>query len=86
MSRTYRGDAMRGLVAPFAQLRRAGIAAALERLLGLGAIPDCERCGEPRVVVSEERIAAYPSVFEVGCRCTGCGLISHVRQKFDQID
>jgi hypothetical protein len=77
---------MRGLISPIAQLRRAGIAAALERLLGLGAIPDCQRCGEPMVVASEERIAAFPPVFEVGCRCTGCGLISHVRQVFDQLD
>jgi hypothetical protein len=86
MARTYRGDAMRALIAPIAQIRRAGIAAALERLLGLGAIPDCQRCGEPRIVVSEERIAAYPPVFELGCRCTGCGLISHVRQAFDRIE
>jgi len=85
MSRTYRGDAMRAFIAPIAELRRVGIAAALERLLELGAIPDCERCGEPRVVVSEERIAAYSPVFEVGCRCTGCGLISHVRKVFDQL-
>jgi hypothetical protein len=86
MARTYRGDAMRALIARIAQIRRAGIAAALERLLGLGAIPDCQRCGEPRIVVSEERIAAYPPVFELGCRCTGCGLISHVRQAFDRIE
>ena len=77
---------MRGLVAPIAPIRRAGIAAALERLLGVGAIPDCERCGEPRVVVSEERIAVHPPVFELGSRCTGCGLIFHVRQAFDRFD
>jgi hypothetical protein len=77
---------MRALIASIAQPRRTGIAAALERLLGLGAIPDCQRCGEPSVVVSEERIAAYPPVFEVGSRCTGCGLISHVRQAFDRFD
>jgi hypothetical protein len=77
---------MKGLVAPIAQPRRAGIMAALERLLVLGAIPDCGRCGEPVVVASEERIAAFPPVFEVGCRCTGCGLTSHVRQVFDQLD
>jgi hypothetical protein len=77
---------MRALSAPIAQPRRAGIAAALERLLGLGAIPDCQRCREPSIVVSEERIAVYPPVFEVGCRCTGCGLIFHVRQAFDRLD
>ena len=77
---------MRGLIAPIVQIRRAGIAAALERLLGVGAIPDCERCGEPRVVVSEERIAVHPTVFELGSRCTGCGLILHVRQVFDWVD
>jgi len=77
---------MRGLIAPIAQSRKVGIMAALERLLVLGAIPDCGRCGEPVVVVSEERIAAYSPVFEVGSRCTGCGLISHVRQVFDQLD
>ena len=77
---------MRGLVAPIAQARTRGITAALERLLGLGALPDCERCGEPRVVLSQKRVAVYPPVFELGSRCTGCGLISHVRQTFDQID
>lgn len=77
---------MRGLIAPIAELRRTGIAAALERLLVPGAFPDCGRCGEPMVVMSEERIAAYPPVFEVGSRCTGCGLISHVRQVIDPID
>jgi len=86
MARTYRGDAMRGLITPIAQPRTTGIAAALERLLGLGAIRDCERCGEPRVVVSEARIAVYPPVFELGCRCTGCGFIFHVRRAFDRLD
>jgi hypothetical protein len=77
---------MRVLIAPTERIRRTGVAAALERLLGLGAIPDCERCGEPRVVVSEERIAVYPPVFELGSRCTGCGLIFHVRRAFDRLD
>ena len=86
MQRTYRGDAMRGLIAPIVPRPMSGIAAALERLLGLGAIRDCERCGEPRVVVSEERIATYPPVFELGSRCTGCGLIFHVRQAFDRLE
>ena len=86
MQRTYRGDAMRGLIAPIAPHPTSSIAAALERLLGLGAIRDCERCGEPRVVVSEEWVATYPPVFELGSRCTGCGLIFHVRQAFDRLD
>jgi hypothetical protein len=77
---------MRVLIAPRKQVRRVGVAEALERLLGLGAIPDCERCGEPRVVVSEERIAVYAPVFELGSRCTGCGLTFHVRQAFDRLD
>jgi hypothetical protein len=77
---------MRGLIEPVARIRRRGIAEALERLLGLGAISDCERCGEPRVVVSEERIAAYPAVFELGSLCTGCGAVFHVRQAFDGLD
>jgi hypothetical protein len=77
---------MRGLIASVERTRMTGVAAALERLLGLSAIPDCERCGEPRFVVSEERIAAYPPVFEVSSRCTGCGLIFHVRQAFDGLD
>ena len=77
---------MRGVVAPVARTRTTGIAAALERLLGLGALPDCERCGEPRVVSSEKRIAVYLPVFELASRCTGCGLISHVWQTFDRID
>ena len=77
---------MRVLIAPTERIRRTSVAAALERLLGLGAIPDCERCGEPRVVVSEERIAVYPPIFELGSRCTGCGLIFHVRQVFDRFD
>lgn len=76
---------MRVLIAPAEQIRRTGVAAALERFLEVGAIPDCERCGEPRLVVSEERIAGYPAVFEIGSRCTGCGLIFHVRQAFDRL-
>jgi hypothetical protein len=86
MARAYSGDARGALLSLIAQPRRAGIAAALERVLGLDVIPDCQRCGEPMVVVSEEWIAVYPPVFEVGCRCTSCGLISHVRQAFDRID
>jgi uncharacterized protein with PIN domain len=74
---------MRALLTPLEQIRRPGVAAALERLLGIGAISDCERCGEPRVIVSEERIAAYPRVFELCSRCTGCGLIFHIRQAFE---
>jgi hypothetical protein len=77
---------MRVLIAPTERIRRTGVAAALERLLGLGAIPDCERCGEPRVVVSEGRIAVYPPIFDLVSRCTGCGLIFHVRQVFDRFD
>jgi len=77
---------MRALLAPVAPHRTAGLSAQLERLLGLGAIPDCERCGEPRVVVSEVRIAATPPVFQLGSRCTGCGLTFHVRQAFDRPD
>lgn len=71
---------------PIAEARVGGIVAALERLLAVGAIPECGRCGEPVVVASEERIAEFPPVFEVGCRCTGCGLISRMRQVFDQLD
>lgn len=36
--------------------------------------------------LSEERIAVNPPVFELGSRCTGCGLIFHVRQAFDRLD
>ena len=71
---------MRALLTPLEQIRRPGAAAAVERLLGLGAISDCERCGEPRVIVSEQQIAAYPPVFELCSRCTGCGLTFHVRR------
>ena len=74
---------MTGVIAPIEQIRRPGVAAALEHLLGIGALPDCERCGEPRVVVSGERVAASPPVFVLGSRCTGCGLTFYVRQAFD---
>jgi hypothetical protein len=74
---------MRALLTPLEQMRRPGVAAALERLLGLGAISDCERCGEPRVIVSEERLAAYSPMFELCSHCAGCGLIFHIRQAFE---
>ena len=74
---------MRALLTPLEQIRRPGVAAALERLLGMGAISDCQRCGEPRVIVSEERVAAYAPVFELRSRCTGCGLIFHIRQALE---
>lgn len=77
---------MRVLIAPVERIRRPGAAVALERFLAMGAIPDCERCGEPRVVVSEERVGAFLPVFELASRCTGCGLIFHVRRAFDQLD
>jgi len=76
---------MRGLIATLAGPPRTGIAAALERLLEVGALRDCERCGEPIAVASGERIAASAPVYEIGCRCTGCGLMSHVRQVFDRV-
>ena len=75
---------MRGLIAPTEEVRKTGVAVALERFLAMGAIPDCERCGEPRVVVSEERIADFLPVFELASRCTGCGLLFHVRQAFER--
>ena len=74
---------MRALLTPVEQIRKPGLAAVLERLLGVGAISDCERCGEPRVIVSEERMAAHPRVFELCSRCTGCGLIFHIRKALD---
>ena len=74
---------MRALLTPPEQVRRTGVAAALERMLGIGAISDCERCGEPRVIVSEERIAAYSPVFELCSRCTGCGLVFHIRRALE---
>jgi len=35
---------------------------------------------------SEERVAAFPPMFELGSRCTGCGLILPVRRAFDRLD
>lgn len=53
---------------------------AFERLITIGAIPDCQRCGGPMVVVSEERLVMVPPVFDVKCRCSGCGAVMRVRQ------
>jgi uncharacterized protein with PIN domain len=58
----------------------SAIGAMLERLTMGSAIPDCERCGGPLVVVSEERVAMVPPVFDVTCRCSACGVIVRVRQ------
>jgi hypothetical protein len=74
---------MRALLTPLEQIPRPGAAAVLDRLPGIGSTSDCERCGEPRVIVSEERIAAYPAVFELCSHCTGCGLIFHIRQALE---
>jgi len=58
----------------------------LERLLTVGAVPICQRCGERMIVVSEERLASIVPVFQVLCRCSGCGLASTVRQVFELFD
>jgi hypothetical protein len=62
------------------------VGAVLERLLTAGAVPACQRCGERMIVVSEERLATVVPVFQILCRCSGCGLASTVRQVFDLFD
>jgi hypothetical protein len=56
------------------------IGAVLARLTTIGVIPDCQRCGEPMLVVSEERLVLVPPVFDVRCQCSGCGVAMRVRQ------
>lgn len=56
------------------------IGAVLERLTTFGAIPDCQRCGGPMLALSEERLVMVPPVFDVKCRCSGCGAVMRVRQ------
>jgi hypothetical protein len=56
------------------------IGAVLARLSTIGVIPDCQRCGEPMVVVSEERVVMAPPVFDVRWQCSGCGAAMRVRQ------
>jgi hypothetical protein len=56
------------------------IGAALGRLITIGSIPDCQRCGEPMVVVSEVRVVMVPPVFDLKCQCSGCGAAMRVRQ------
>jgi hypothetical protein len=58
----------------------SAIGAAWGRLVGIGRIPDCERCGEPMVIVSDQRVAMVPPVFDVKCQCSGCGAFTRVRQ------
>ena len=62
------------------------IGAALERWVGIGAIPDCERCGGRMAVVSEERVAVVPPVFDMTCRCAGCGAVMRVRQVLPHLE
>ena len=60
----------------------SAIGAAWGCLLGIGLLPDCQRCGEPMVVVSEERVAMVPPVFDLRCQCSGCGVSMRMRQAF----
>ncbi len=56
------------------------IGAALARLTAVGVFPPCQRCGEPMLVVSEERVAMVPPVFDLRCQCSGCGAAMRIRQ------
>lgn len=56
------------------------IGTAFGRLITTGPMPGCERCGRRMDVVSEERVAIAPPVFDLTCRCSGCGAVMRVRQ------
>jgi hypothetical protein len=58
----------------------SGIGAAFDRLITVGALPNCPRCGVPMTVSGEERVAMVPPVFDVTCRCADCRVAMRVRQ------
>jgi hypothetical protein len=57
-----------------------GVRAVLQRLFVSGRVGDCPRCGEPLIVLSEERLAIAPPVFDLRCQCPSCGVVAQVRQ------
>ena len=56
------------------------LGAALSRLLSIGTVPACKRCGRPLEVVGETRVSTVPPAYDLACRCSGCGASIRVRQ------
>jgi len=63
-----------------------GWGATLGRILAIGSLPSCPRCGERMSVVREERLPAIVPVFELLCRCPVCGLATTARQVYEPFD